>query len=51
MRGLLTGLFGFAAFFAVVAIALVALGPILAFALATATIFVVQGLSLRTLRT
>ena len=50
MRGLLTGLFGFAAFFAVVAIGLVPLGPILAFALATATIFVVQGLSLRTLR-
>jgi hypothetical protein len=50
MRGLLTGLFGFAAFFAVVAIALVPLGPILAFGLATATIFVVQALSLRTLR-
>jgi len=50
MRGLLAGLFGFAAFFAVVAVALVPLGPVLAFALATVTIFAVQAVSLRALR-
>jgi hypothetical protein len=50
MRGLLAGLFGFATFFLVIAGTLESLGTVVSFALATATILVVQGVSFVLLR-
>jgi hypothetical protein len=50
MRGLLAGLFGFATFFLVIAGTLESLGTLVSFALATATILVVQGVSFVLLR-
>ncbi len=50
MRGLVVGLFGFASFFLVIALSLVSLGAIAAFALATVSVFAVQGVSLAWLR-
>jgi hypothetical protein len=50
LRGLLLGLFSFAAFFLVLAIGLSRLGIALAFLLATITALVIQGLTLRAVR-
>jgi drug/metabolite transporter (DMT)-like permease len=50
LRGLLLGLFSFAAFFLVLAIGLSRLGIALAFLLATTTALVIQGLTLRAVR-
>jgi hypothetical protein len=50
MRGLVVGLFGFGAFFIVIALALVPLGPVVAFLAATGAVLVVQGISLSSLR-
>jgi len=50
MHGLVAGLFGFASFFIVVATALVPLGPVLAFGLATVAVLCVQAISLTVLR-
>lgn len=46
MRGLVVGLFGFASFFFVVAVGLLPLGALVAYALATVSVFAVQGISL-----
>ncbi|MBU6422843.1 MAG: hypothetical protein KGQ88_02270, partial [Chloroflexi bacterium] len=50
MRGLVAGLFGFAAFFLVVALALLPLGMLAAYALATIAVVAVQSVSLALLR-
>jgi len=50
MRGLLAGLYGFATFFVVIGLAILPLGPVVAFPLAVVAIFAVQTLSLTTLR-
>lgn len=50
MRGLVAGLFGFASFFVVIAIALMPLGIVAAYALATVAVLAVQSISLALLR-
>ncbi|HZP96997.1 MAG TPA: hypothetical protein VFC31_11740 [Candidatus Limnocylindria bacterium] len=50
MRGLVNGLFGFTAFFLVVALALETLGTVATFAIATATVLIVQAIALAMLR-
>lgn len=50
MRGLVAGLFGFAAFFLVIALALMPLGIFAAYALATISVVAVQSISLALLR-
>ncbi len=50
MRGLVTGLFGFTAFFLVIALALETLGTLTTFVLAAMTVLVVQGIALAVLR-
>ncbi|HEU5287351.1 MAG TPA: hypothetical protein VFV20_03030 [Candidatus Limnocylindria bacterium] len=49
MRGMVSGLFGYMSFFIVIALALVPLGTVLAFALAVLTVLVVQGITLAAL--
>ena len=50
MRGLLAGLYGFATFFVVIALAIVPLGALAAFALALIAVLAVQAASLASLR-
>ena len=50
LRGLLLGLFSFAAFFVLLALGLNRIGIGLSFVLATATALVIQGLTLRAIR-
>lgn len=50
MRGLLAGLFGYASFFVVIAVAIERVLPAIAFAMALVTVLAVQGLSLAVLR-
>jgi drug/metabolite transporter (DMT)-like permease len=50
LRGLLLGLFSFGAFFLLLAIGLSRIGISLAFALATTTALIIQGLTLRAVR-
>ncbi len=50
MRGLVAGLFGFAAFFLVIALALMPLGVVAAYAVATISVLAVQSISLALLR-
>lgn len=50
MRGLLAGLYGFATFFVVISLAIVPLGPVVAFALALVAVLGVQAASLASLR-
>ena len=50
MRGLVAGLFGFTSFFLVIVLALVPLGPVAAFSLATLAVLTVQAVALALLR-